>query len=256
MLIPVMFGLLGLLTGGLTLLALRYSLGALYLAGVLFSVGLGLGTWLAQRRKPRQIGTKQIVVSLAVVAISFLPLIWVVLAVFGLVQFLMVFLGAQSSRSDPPIGYWIGLLHAGIFGAGLLWVSLRLLSARAATNLLWYMIGASLIVCGAAIVVDAWWFGDGLSMNRDGRAWAQWATLFLLGNTIMSFLWGVGFQRGLQIAGPDLERPVPRQDAGLNSPTGNLSAVGFFQYPVLDFRYAHHVTEPVIPKGIAPCAMQ
>jgi hypothetical protein len=52
MLIPIMFGLIGLMTGGLTLLALRYSLGTLYLAGVLFLLALLLELGLPGKKRP------------------------------------------------------------------------------------------------------------------------------------------------------------------------------------------------------------
>ena len=211
--IPVVFGLAGVLSGGLTVAEVLFAKDVFFLPGLFFAIGLASATWLTRRRAQEKIVAARIAKALLPIVLGYPAVVWLLAQVSVVVSHLLrVFLDSRSTASSAlPIGYWVGLLCAGVAAAALLWFSLRLLAAphSAASDSLWLMVGGALSVCLVGIAADlAMVEYYGFSLHSEQRARAGWTIIFLLGNTVMSFLYGNSARKALVQGTPETSRSV------------------------------------------------
>lgn len=204
--IPIVFGLIGLLSGGFTLVVI-FSADEVRLApifvfgspGFIFGSGLALSLLIAQQGAKEKVAARRVIVALVPVALGYPALASLFLGISSVVSLIVgLFLDFQQTLS---ISFWIGLSGAGVAGAFLLWTSLRLLPVKAEVALLWQMFAGALLVCGITAAVDALLGYSGFPSRGTEREWANSSILFLMGNTVMAFLYGIGFRDAIVARG-------------------------------------------------------
>lgn len=114
----------------------------------------------------------------------------------------MIPFSPKGARTPPLlVGYWIGLFCSAVLAALLLWTSIRILGLNAKRDVLGVMILASVVATSAVVALDL------LIVEQYEHPWPSeiseirtrlhFGMLFLVGNTLMSFFYGLAIRNRL-----------------------------------------------------------